>query len=267
MVSSPPGTRTSTVTDESTLRAATRGRPIAGRAESLVVVVAHPDDETFGCGSVIGTAARAGAAVTVVCATSGELGDSSMAVSRHELGRIRRRELDAAAAVLGVQRVIELGFGDSGFDGPDPVGSLCAAPIDAVADRIAGVFALHPPDVVVTLDGSDGHRDHRAIRDATLRAVDRSARQVRCYESVLPRSLMRAWVAERRRTDPESPYLDVDDIGRADDDVTDVLDVSHVLAIRERAIAMHASQVSPFEGLSDELRCRLLTVDHLVRVR
>jgi N-acetyl-1-D-myo-inositol-2-amino-2-deoxy-alpha-D-glucopyranoside deacetylase len=244
---------------------------LARRGESLVVVVAHPDDETFGCGSLIAAAAEAGAVVTVICATAGELGESTMPVSRHELGRIRSRELDAAAAMLGVTRVVRLGYGDSGFAGPVPAGSLCAATVADVADRLVGELDAVEPDVVVVLDGSDGHRDHRMIHDAASLAVDRWAagagRPTRLYEHVLLRSLMQEWLSARRSGDDADPYAAVPDIGRADEDVTDVVDTRHVLDRRERAIAMHASQVSPFDGIDPDLARRFLTADHLVRLR
>lgn len=248
---------------------ASRIRTIAQRGERLVVVVAHPDDETFGCGSLIAAAALAGATVTVVCATAGELGESTMTVARHELGRIRERELHSAAAVLGAARVVLLGYTDSGFDGPAAPGSLCAAPLDDVADRIAEELERLEPDVVLVLDGSDGHRDHLAIRDAVRAALDRRpAPPVRLFEHVLIRSLMHEWVAARRvAAGADDPYVDLPDIGRPDDEVTHVVATEHVLARRERAISMHASQTSPFDGLDPALARRFLAADHLVRVR
>ena len=246
-----------------------RHRTIAHRGESLAVVVAHPDDETFACGSLIAAAAEVGAAVTVVCATAGELGESTMPVTRHELGRIRLRELHAAAAVLGVARVVELGYGDSGFTGPAPAGSLCAAAGPEVVDRLVTELDTIRPDVVLMLDGSDGHRDHRAIRDAVSFAVERwtagNGRPTRLYEHVLLRSLMQEWLLAGRSDG--DPYATVPDIGRPDDEVTDVVDTGHVLDRRERAIAMHASQVSPFAGIDPDLGRRFLTCDHLVRLR
>jgi N-acetyl-1-D-myo-inositol-2-amino-2-deoxy-alpha-D-glucopyranoside deacetylase len=246
-------------------------RTIARRGESLVVVVAHPDDETFGCGSLIAAAAEAGAVVTVICATAGELGESTMPVTRHELGRIRSRELHAAAAVLGVARVVRLGYGDSGFDGPVPAGSLCAATITDVADRLVGELDAVRPDVVVMLDGSDGHRDHRAIHGAASLAIDQwstcTGHPTRVYEHVLLRSLMQEWLSTRRSDADGDPYAAVADIGRPDEDVTDVVETGHVLDRREQAIAMHASQMSPFAGIDPDLCRRFLTADHLVRLR
>ncbi len=66
----------------------------------LQVVVAHPDDETFGCGSLLLHAAAAGASTSVLCATRGEAGeiaDPSLATPE-TLGVVRAGELAAASA-------------------------------------------------------------------------------------------------------------------------------------------------------------------------
>ncbi len=64
----------------------------------MLVVVAHPDDETFGTGSVIARAARDGADVVVLCATSGELGEArpGSVPCGCSLAEVRRQELHAA---------------------------------------------------------------------------------------------------------------------------------------------------------------------------
>jgi N-acetyl-1-D-myo-inositol-2-amino-2-deoxy-alpha-D-glucopyranoside deacetylase len=148
----------------------------------------------------------------------------------------------------------------------------CAADEHAVAARLTGVLGAVEPDVVLTLDGSDGHRDHLRVRIATTVATAgygaATGRSVRIYESSLPNSLMRAWLDEMRSVRPDTAYHAIDpaSIGRPDAEITDVADRSDVLAVRERAIALHASQASPFDGLSPELRRAFLSVDHLVRV-
>jgi LmbE family N-acetylglucosaminyl deacetylase len=71
-----------------------------------LVAVAHPDDESFGCGSTIAHAAALGAEVTVVCATRGEAGEPTPgSPSGDELGAVREEELRPTAARLGVSRV------------------------------------------------------------------------------------------------------------------------------------------------------------------
>ena len=46
-----------------------RSTALAGTGQHMVVVVAHPDDETFGCGSLIAQSSAAGARVSVICAS------------------------------------------------------------------------------------------------------------------------------------------------------------------------------------------------------
>ena len=236
-----------------------------------LVAVAHPDDESFGCGSVIAAAAARGATVTVACATRGEAGVPAQPVDGGDLGAVRETELHRAAARLGAARVELLGWRDSGFDGKPPAGSLCAAPEGAVVEVLERLLRALRPDVTVVLDGSDGHRDHVRMRRATTNAAGRAARTgppTRLYEHCLPNSLMRRWLEETSASRGDDAYhaLDPAALGRPDADVTDVLDTRHVLECREAAMAEHRSQTSPFDGLSDDLRLAFLTRDHLATV-
>lgn len=150
-----------------------------------LVIVAHPGDETFGCGSLIAHAARAGAEVTVVCATRGEAGERTPDIPPDaDLGAVREAELHVAAALLGVARVELLDYLDSGFDGDLIPGSLCAAPDDEVTAVLAArVRAVHPA-VVVVLDASDGHRDHERCAHASRAHSARSGRSECCCSPV-----------------------------------------------------------------------------------
>jgi LmbE family N-acetylglucosaminyl deacetylase len=68
---------------------------------------------------------------------------------------------------------------------------------------------------------------------------------------------------------PQSAHLDLDrqGLGRPDDEITTILDVAHVLSVREQAIARHRSQTSPYEGMPDDLRNAVLRTDRLVRLQ
>ena len=239
----------------------------------LLVTVAHPDDETFGTGSVIASAAAAGAEVTVCCATRGEAGERHGVASDADLAAIREAELRAAANVLGAHRVVVLGYGDSDMEGTAAPGTLAAAPLHEVAARIAELIAEVRPDVVVTLDptGGDGHRDHIAIGEATVEAC-RSFPDVRLYAWTVPRSVLTRWFAELAEVRPDAGQLGTDAAsqeqpGRPDTDITTILDVRSVRDLRGRAMAAHASQVAPFEGMSADLREDFLATDHLVRLQ
>lgn len=229
----------------------------------LMVVVAHPDDETYGCGSLLLAAVAAGWRTTVVCATRGEAGEPTAGtdLSHTTLGDVREAELRHAAAAMGVADVMLLGFGDSGMEGEPPTGSLVAAAEPMVVEAVARAVDTEDPDVVVTLDGTDGHRDHARVRDAAVRVA--VSRGTPAYLHCMPRSLMARWVEHMVSLRPDMKHLRLADLGTPDDDIDLVLDTSAHLAARERAMAEHRSQTSPFDGLPEDLRRAFLTRDHL----
>ena len=230
----------------------------------LVVVVAHPDDETFGCGSVLLHAAAAGWETHVVCATRGEAGEGGDPV---ELGTVREAELREAATRLGVSRVEVLGYADSGMQGPAPAATLVGAPLDEVVADVLAALRRVRPTVLVTLDATDGHRDHVRIRDAALRAAE-GAGVPWSYLSCLPRSLMAEWFAHAVAEQPDREHLavQVDVPGTPDEDLTTLVPVADLLPELEHAMRAHASQDSPYDGLPGDLRQRFLTTARLRRV-
>ena len=234
----------------------------------LLVVVAHPDDETFGTGSVIARAAQEGADVVVCCATHGELGQAraGSVPDGATLADVRAAELHDAAAFLGAKRVRLLSFEDSGWDGDCSPRSLVGAPFDEVVAAVRRVLADERPDVVVTLDpgGGDGHRDHVRIAQATTVAFDDVAAEGSAlYYWCLARSVMREWLAYNRG----SVYDEVPDAGCPDEDITTVVDVTDLLPLRLDAIGLHRSQSSPYDGLPPDLQAAFLATDRLIRAR
>ena len=225
----------------------------------LLVTVAHPDDEAFGCGSVLAHAAAAGVDAVVACATRGELGElapglAHVAPDPASLGHVREAELRAATALLGVSRVEVLGWRDSGTDGPAAPGSLVAADPAEVEAALRSVVEDVRPHVVVTLDASDGHRDHAVVRDATLAAVAGTAWQpAAVYLWCLPRSLL---VRHTGRCD----------LGTPDEEITTVVDTAVHLPRRWAAMRAHRSQVPPYDRMDADLQAAFLTADRMKRV-
>ena len=239
-------------------------------AERMLLAVAHPDDETFGCGSLLAHAADQGVEVTVVCATRGEEGEPApgCGVAAEDLGSAREEELRAAAAHLGVSDVVLLDWRDSGMDGDPAGGTLCGTPLDDVAHRLVSILEESRPSVVVTLDGSDGHRDHVHMRDATVAAFELAdLPEAQLYLSCLPRRIMRAWIDVLREQQPGSDYLHLAELGTPEDDIHVVIDTTDLLARREQAMALHRSQVPPHDMLPPDLRRRSLTAECLHRLR
>jgi LmbE family N-acetylglucosaminyl deacetylase len=235
----------------------------------LMVVVAHPDDETFGCGSLLLYAAARGAETAVVCATRGEAGEPApgSGVSQADLATVRERELYDAARILGVSTVEVLDFLDSGMAGEPEPGTLVAAPMEQVRDVVREHLEALRPTIVVTLEGTDGHRDHLKIRDATLAAVEIADAPVeRVYLYSLPHSWLDRWLEHLHRTNPDMEHLALGIPGTPDEDVTTMIATAEHLEARERAIAAHSSQVSPYDGLPADLRREFLTSEPLRRV-
>jgi LmbE family N-acetylglucosaminyl deacetylase len=233
----------------------------------LLVVVAHPDDESFGCGSLLAHAAAVGYETSVLCATRGEAGESridALTSKTIDLAAHREAELRDAARILGVRQVRLLEHRDSGMTGdPDP-GALAAADPEVVAAEVRSVVDELCPDVVVTLDASDGHRDHVVIRDATLAAVESAAhRPEATYLWCLARSSMLRWAEHMRRSGGGDAYLAVAELGTPDDEITTEIDVSAHLPTRWRAIRAHTSQASPYDELPDDLAREFLATDRL----
>lgn len=176
-----------------------------GHVERVLFVHAHPGDETLATGATIATLTRAGAEVTVLTCTRGELAEAIPTdgeaipaeltrLSGSRLGEHRVTELDEALAALGVGGHLLLGesgarwsdreprrYRDSGRQGeplgaPDPADreSLTAADVGEVAADIAAVVMRVRPDVVVSYapDGGNGHPDHIRVHEATRNATE-----------------------------------------------------------------------------------------------
>ena len=137
----------------------------------LMAVLAHPDDESLGFGGTLARYASEGVETFLVTATRGERGRYRGHARRAgsipgpaALGRIRERELRAAAAVLGIREVSLLDYHDSDLDRADPREAV---------ERIAAALRRVRPHVVITFgpDGAYGHPDHIAISQFTTAAI------------------------------------------------------------------------------------------------
>ncbi len=183
---------------------------------------------------------------------------------------LREQELLKAGLALGVARHVILDFHDSGMAGEPALGTLVSAGLEQVAAAVSCVIDEIDPEIIVTLDPhhGDGHRDHIVIGQAVTAACSNRA-DIRLYYWTLSRPLLSRWFGELARVRPDSEHIDLDrsGLGRCDEDTTTLLDTRRVRGRRERAIAAHASQVSPFEGMPADLRSAFLTTDRLVRVQ
>lgn len=233
----------------------------------LLVCAAHPDDESFGSGSLLAKYAAEGVEVTLICATNGDVGTvpPELLEKYGSVGALRLAELDCAAGILGIKEVIRFGYRDSGMMGsPDNhhTESLWQAPLSDVAERIADVMRRVQPQVVLTFDpyGGYGHPDHIKIHQATHAALDLlrddPLRPQKVYYLMFPRLLIRVGVVMMKLLGRDPRRM-----GRNQDlDAQAILDhtlpiharinVSKYYEIGQRAAACHASQANPRQTLS-----------------
>lgn len=237
----------------------------------VLVVVAHPDDESFGCGSTIAHVTAAGGTVGVSCSGFGEAGEVAPGfdLRGRSLAEVRRDELACATQALGAELVTPLGLRDSGWDGDPPPDSICGVSEDELIARAESVLRRHPARLVLTLAGDDGHRDHRRLGEAVAVAFRRlQPPGAALYRWCLAGDLMQRWAQQIKRLRPDTAHLamEISRLGTPRDRASAVLDTSAQLARRRRAIACHASQTSPYDGLSPRLATDFLTTDYLIRV-
>jgi LmbE family N-acetylglucosaminyl deacetylase len=149
--------------------------------KTILAVLAHPDDETFGLGGTLALYARKGYDVYYICATRGEAGsaDEEHMQGYKDTAEMRTEELMRAAKILGLKDVFFLGYRDSGMPGMEanrhPDAQINHA-VDEVAGRVVKYIRELKPEVVLTFDPIGGykHPDHIHIHKATVLAFEKA---------------------------------------------------------------------------------------------
>jgi N-acetyl-1-D-myo-inositol-2-amino-2-deoxy-alpha-D-glucopyranoside deacetylase len=176
---------------------------------SLLAVLAHPDDESFGIGGTLALCAAQGINTYLLCATHGEAGDIDQQHMQGygSIADLREAELKCAANVLGLSSVHFLNYRDSGMPGSANNGhpkALVNASTDEVAVSISQYIRHLRPQVIITFDpiGGYGHPDHIKVHEATLQAFHAAAdpqinegqpphRADKLYYHVIPKDMLR----------------------------------------------------------------------------
>jgi LmbE family N-acetylglucosaminyl deacetylase len=234
---------------------------------TLLAVLAHPDDESFGMGGTLARYAASGANVYYACATGGEEGSVAQEYldGYGSIAERRRAELDCAAKALGLAGVIMLGYRDSGMAGT-PSNShpeaLAAQPLEAVAARVCGEIRRLRPQVVVTFDPIGGYRhpDHIAIQQATVTAFYAAGDAARfpdgqpayapqkLYYHTFGRRLLRTAVAlmplfgQNPRAFGRNKDVDITSLAEVEFPIHARIDILPFQVARAAAGACHASQ-------------------------
>jgi len=250
----------------------------------LLLVHAHPDDESIGTGATMAKYAAEGAGVTLVTCTLGELGEVIPPELGHladdadgGLGEYRIGELAKACAALGVTDHRYLGgagrWRDSGMMGQpsnDDPRCFWQADLDEAARELLGVIREVQPQVLVTYDdnGFYGHPDHIQAHRVAWRAFELADGLVtKFYATAMPRSVLAAGIEAMRGREEGSPagggtdftrVQSVDDLpfGVPDEAVTTEIDATAYLDQKIAAMRAHATQIavdSQFFAFSDNV--------------
>jgi N-acetyl-1-D-myo-inositol-2-amino-2-deoxy-alpha-D-glucopyranoside deacetylase len=268
----------------------------------LLLVHAHPDDETIGTGATMAKYAAEGAHVTLITCTLGEEGEilvpelAHLAADRDGgLGEHRIGELDAAMAVLGVTDHRFLGgpgrWRDSGMMGTPPndrQDSFWQADMDEAVSELVQVIRELCPHVVVTYDsnGGYGHPDHIQAHRVTVAAFDAASDPARfpaagtpwspakLYETALPVSTLRQAFEALRDLGEDAPFgvASPDELpfGVPDDQVTTDIDARPYLDAKISAMRAYPTQIAVdghFFALSNDVGQGAFGLEHFRLIR
>ena len=234
---------------------------------SILTVHAHPDDESSKGPGTINMYSSQGIRTTLVCCTGGEVGDIlNPAMDRTEvrenLASVRRAELDSAAAIIGYDEVVMLGYRDSGMPDSDHnqhPEAFANAELDTAVERLVKIIRRVRPQVIVTypeVQSRYPHPDHLQVTAVSFPAYERAGDPDWYPEAGPPHepSKLYAPVWSRQRLlrvhqafldrGLKSPYDKKWLSGRdRDDRITAVIKVDN--AVRRKALLAHATQVDP----------------------
>jgi len=199
-------------------------------AKSVLVVCAHPDDESFGLGGILSALVKQGADATVLCFTRGEA--STLHTTEEDLATVRAQEFAQAADVLGVLRSEMLDY---------PDGRLTEQPLPELTAHVRQIVEEMDTDLILVFDegGITGHRDHVQATKAAVTAGTSSGVPVL------------AWAMLDEIANELNNEFDAGFVGRSEGELAFSVPVDRTLQLE--AIRCHMSQ----SGSNPVLRRRL----------
>ncbi len=239
----------------------------------IMLVHAHPDDETINNGATMALYASLGAKVTLITCTRGEEGEvlvpglSHLASGKEDgLGLHREIELANAMKELGITDFRFLGnYRDSGMMGTEPNNRsdvFWQADLDSAAGVLAKIIEEVKPHVLITYDeiGGYGHPDHIQAHRVAMRASELSNWQIaKIYWNTMPKSVIAEGIAKMKEIGSDFFGAEsVDDLPFAKDDafVTTLIDGNAYVDAKMAAMKAHETQIAldgPFFALSNNL--------------
>jgi N-acetyl-1-D-myo-inositol-2-amino-2-deoxy-alpha-D-glucopyranoside deacetylase len=249
-------------------------------AKRLLLVHAHPDDETINNGVTMAKYAALGAQVTLVTCTRGEEGEvlvnelANLASDKDDkLGEHREIELKDAMDELGIKDFRFLGapskkWRDSGMMGTpanDRDDVFWQADLDEASNELVKIILEIKPQVLITYDefGGYGHPDHIKAHRVAMRAAELAANQgwqvSKIYWNTMPRSVIQMGIEKMKEVGSDFFGAEsADDLpfAKPDELVSTVVNAPEYVPAKLAAMKAHATQISvdgPFFALSNNL--------------
>ena len=243
----------------------------------MLLVHAHPDDETINNGATMALYAALGANVTLVTCTRGEEGEVLVKDLEHlaahntdSLGDHRVEELALAMKALGISDHRFLGEGrikyrDSGMMGTEPNNRpdvFWQANFDEATDDLVKVIEEVKPHVLITYDeiGGYGHPDHIQAHRVAMSAAEKSVWNIqKIYWNVMPKSVIQEGIDAMKKIGSDFFGAEkAEDLPFAKDDsfVHAMVDGNAYVEQKMDAMRAHATQIEvdgPFFALSNNL--------------
>ena len=243
----------------------------------ILLVHAHPDDETINNGATMALYADRGAQVTLVTCTRGEEGEvlvpglSHLASTEQDLlGAHRETELALAMKALGISDHRFLGapstkFRDSGMMGTESNNRpdvFWQVDLDTAAKILVDVIEEVKPHILITYDeiGGYGHPDHIQAHRVAMRASELSTWQIqKIYWNTIPKSVIAQSMEKMKEIGSDFFGAEsIDDVPFAKDDefVTTLIDGAAYVDSKMAAMKAHETQIAldgPFFALSNNL--------------
>jgi N-acetyl-1-D-myo-inositol-2-amino-2-deoxy-alpha-D-glucopyranoside deacetylase len=249
-------------------------------AKRLLLVHAHPDDETINNGVTMAKYAASGAQVTLVTCTRGEEGEvlvtelANLASDKDDkLGEHREVELKDAMAQLGINDFRFLGdpnkkWRDSGMMGTpqnERGNVFWQADLDEASRELVKIILEIKPQVLITYDefGGYGHPDHIKAHRVAMRAAELAAEQgwqvSKIYWNTIPRSVIQMGIEKMKEVGSDffgAQSVDELPFAKPDELATTVVNAPEYVPQKLAAMKAHATQISedgPFFALSKNL--------------
>lgn len=245
---------------------------MADKNRCLLAIHAHPDDESSKGAGTMAKYASEGVRVVLLCATRGEEGDilnprMDKPGIKEKMPELREAELETAGDILGVEKIYQLGYRDSGMpenDSNDHPNAFWNADPEEAVGRMVAIIREERPEIVLSYDEARGydHPDHVRVWEWGRRAFQEAGDPERFPDAGEPwqpsrlfffatfskqrMQILHESANDRGIDSPFGGWLENwDEIGFEDPRIDTRIDVSDFIELRSKALLAHATQIDP----------------------